>query len=200
MKIERISENKLKVTISGDELMEWDVSFEALTYNTPQVQELFWDLIRRAEDETGFFAGDSNLVVEAMPQRNDSFVMIITKTNHDGVERTPFSAVAKARHERVKKLARECTVVVEFDSFDDLEEGCRALENRFAGDCSLYKLNGKHYLVMDVVNELLAEDLEYMVCDFGRVCPQPVLESAHLAEHGQMLIPHDAIGAICSYF
>ena len=45
MKIERIAPNKIKITLSVEDLKKWDVNFESLTYNSPEAQELFWTYV-----------------------------------------------------------------------------------------------------------------------------------------------------------
>ena len=45
MKIERINENEIKVTISVNDLLERNIDLSSLNYNSPQAQELFWDMM-----------------------------------------------------------------------------------------------------------------------------------------------------------
>ena len=41
MKIEKINENKIKVTISFNDLEERNIDLNSLNYNSPETQELF---------------------------------------------------------------------------------------------------------------------------------------------------------------
>jgi len=63
MKIEKINENKIKVTISIDDLLERNIDLDTLNYNTPAAQELFWDMMEQAEIQFGFDASDSRYVL-----------------------------------------------------------------------------------------------------------------------------------------
>ena len=67
MKIEKISTNKIKVTLTNEDMLEWELNFDNLTYNSPQVQELFWDVIR-TEDELGFLLIMLSLWLKQCPQ------------------------------------------------------------------------------------------------------------------------------------
>ena len=61
MRIERIGENKIRIFVSYDDLEERDIDLDAFNYNSPETQELFWDLMEQAEIELGFDAQDSQL-------------------------------------------------------------------------------------------------------------------------------------------
>lgn len=50
MKIEKINENIIKVTISLSDLEERNIDFSAFNYNSPAAQELFWDMMEQPED------------------------------------------------------------------------------------------------------------------------------------------------------
>ena len=57
MKFEKLSESRIKITVSGDDLDLWGITATGLIKNTPEAQEVFWYIIRKAETETGFSPG-----------------------------------------------------------------------------------------------------------------------------------------------
>ncbi|OQB14713.1 MAG: Adapter protein MecA 2 [Firmicutes bacterium ADurb.Bin193] len=204
MKIERIAPNKIKVTLSIDDLKEWDVSFESLTYNSPEAQDLFWNLIHRAEVEAGFYANGSQLVVEAMPIKNDGFVMIITR-----IEEGEDNPVQKYLRPRVKKDVKTrrrprvlvSPVVYEFKSFDDVVEACKNIETRFSGMSSLYKYNQQFYITFHITNELVLEDLDVILTEYAvKDGASAHIRTGELAEHGMLLIENNAVETISSHF
>lgn len=203
MKIERIAPNKIKVTLSVDDLKEWDVSFESLTYNSPEAQDLFWSLIHRAELEAGFYADGSQLVVEAMPVKNDGFVMIITRVE-DAEDVSPQRyikpRIKKETKPRKRSRALSNPLVFEFKCFDDVVEACKNIENRFAGNSSLHKLNEKYYLTLQITNDFVAEDMDVMLTEFARKEKNALVKTGELAEHGEPLIEGNAIESIGAHF
>ena len=54
MKIERIGDNIIRVTITYNDLEERNMDLNALNYNSPAAQEFFWDLMEQAEEQLGF--------------------------------------------------------------------------------------------------------------------------------------------------
>ncbi len=203
MKIERIAPNKIKVTLSVDDLKEWDVSFESLTYNSPEAQDLFWSLIHRAELEADFYANGSQLVVEAMPIKNDGFAMIITRVE-EGEEFSPQRYIKPRIKKDAKPRKRLRTLsnplVFEFRSFDDVIEACKSIENRFIGSSSLYKHNDKYYLLLNISNDFVAEDMDVMLTEFARKERNAVVKTGELAEHGILLVDEKAVESFNAHF
>ncbi len=203
MKIERIAPNKIKVTLSVDDLKDWDVSFESLTYNSPEAQDLFWSLIHRAELEAGFYADGSQLVVEAMPVKNDGFVMIITRVE-DSEDASPQRYIKPRIKKEAKPRKRARTLssplVFEFSSFDDVVEACRSIENRFAGNSSLYKYHSKYYLALYITNDFVADDMDVMLTEYARKERNALVKTGELSEHGVLLVGSNAIESLNAHF
>ena len=203
MKIERIATNKIKVTLSLDDLKTWNLSFESLSGNSPEAQDLFWDLIRQAEVETGFFADGSQLVVEAAPTRNEGFVMIITKL--EDPEDNPFQKYMRPRVKKdakPKKRSRALAMplVFEFDSFENMTLACENSAHRFVGGSSLFKHNGKFYMVCSILDEFIAEDISMVMSEFASAVRNGPVFAGVLAEYGQALIAENAVGTVSKHF
>lgn len=81
MKIERINENKIKCTLTREEMDEMNINFNELAYGTEKAKDLFRDLMDRAKEELGFDADDGPLMIEAVPVKPDSLMLIITKVS-----------------------------------------------------------------------------------------------------------------------
>lgn len=204
MKIERIAPNKIKVTLSIDDLKEWDVNFESLTYNSPEAQDLFWSLIHRAEVEAGFTADGSQLVVEAMPIKNDGFVMFITRVEEGDeslMQRYVKPRIKKEPRQRKRPRAAANPMVFEFASFDDVIEACKNIETRFSGNSSLYKYNEKYYLTFNNLNDFIAEDLDVILTDYARKeTSGSLIRLGTLSEHALLLVESKAVESLCAHF
>ena len=75
MKVERISANKIKVTVTIEDLDRWGVNPEMFAEDCEETRELFRTLIRRAEYETGFSVENSRVMVEAIPHKYDGLTV-----------------------------------------------------------------------------------------------------------------------------
>lgn len=82
MKIERISENQIRCTLSKHDLMERQLKISELAYGSEKAKELFRDMMEQANIDYGFDADDIPLMIEAIPTSHDSIVLVITKVDN----------------------------------------------------------------------------------------------------------------------
>ena len=82
MKIERISENQIRCTLSKHDLMERHLKISELAYGSDRAKELFRDMMEQANIDLGFEADDIPLMIEAIPTSRESIVLVITKVDN----------------------------------------------------------------------------------------------------------------------
>ncbi len=82
MKIERISENQIRCTLSKHDLSERHLKISELAYGSEKAKELFRDMMEQASIDFGFDADDIPLMIEAIPTSRDSIVLVITKVDN----------------------------------------------------------------------------------------------------------------------
>ena len=83
LKIERISENVIKVTISITDLEERNIDLDTMNYNSAAAQELFWDMMEQAELELDFEITNSQLVIEPYPDEGEGFIITVTRVDDE---------------------------------------------------------------------------------------------------------------------
>ena len=81
MKIEKLNDNKIKITFSIDDLEDKNIDLYSFMHNSQETQDLFWDLLNEAERECGFNVDNSMIYVEATTTGGGNFTLIVTKTN-----------------------------------------------------------------------------------------------------------------------
>lgn len=79
MKFEKLNENKIRVTLTIQDLVEKEIDFHIFMSNPIESQHILLDMLEEAKKETGFDPEDSNLKVEALSMADTSFVFTITK-------------------------------------------------------------------------------------------------------------------------
>lgn len=82
MKIERISENKIRCILTHEDLAERELKLSELAYGSEKAKSLFHDLMEQAAKDCGFEADDTPLMIEAIPASSDSIILIITKVDN----------------------------------------------------------------------------------------------------------------------
>lgn len=191
MKIEKISYNKIKLTVSTLDMIKWGVSLDNFVQDTPEARELFWTLIKRAEFETGFSFEDSRLIVEAMPHKYDGIVLFVTKIEEDafGTAQTLKKSKVRAKAPRVKPEAE----IFRFDSIDGLINCVQTCNKDIVAD--LYEYLNNYYLIVCGNEKICTYFIEY-----GDRLASDGYEITHIREHGNLIAEGDAIYKIKKYF
>ena len=195
MKVEKISPNKFRITFSDEDLKDFGVDFSDIRYNSEDAQELFWNLIERADIEDEFFKGDAQIVVEAVATKNDGLTMTVTRISDS--KKTP---KIKHRKNRAEKYNDISPVIFSFNDFEDLIQACKHIENIFVGISRLYKMDGEYYLVMDAIHESVAISADRILHEYGEKVLNSAIAEGKLSEYGDLLMKNTAIANISSNF
>lgn len=205
MKIEKLSLNKIKVTVSPRDLMGWDISFESLSPDSPRLREFIMSLIRQAEFETGFDAFGANIMIEAMPQNND-FVFFITKVDSESVSRSAkqlLRAKLLNKEYRVVKKAvssqKSVPGIFRFGSFEDFIAYLNAVRGgQDFSDGELYASDGAYYLKLPMLTQA-QKRMAAVAGEFAVKNDTKFLE-AYLLEHGKLVAKNDGFAEILKHF
>lgn len=91
MKIEKISENQIRCTLTHADLAEREMKLSELAYGSEKAKSLFHDMMQQAASEFGFEANDIPLMIEAIPTSSGSVVLTITRVDDPEELDTRFS-------------------------------------------------------------------------------------------------------------
>ena len=96
MKIEKISENQIRCTLTRDDLNSRQIRLSELAYGSEKAKKLFQDMMQEAEYTVGFTSGNAPLMIEAIPTSTDSIVLVITKVDDPEELDTRFSRFTRS--------------------------------------------------------------------------------------------------------
>lgn len=91
MKLERISENQIRCTLTRSDLADRELKISELAYGTEKAKALFREMMIQASDELGFEADNIPLIIEAIPISNECIMLIVTKVEDPEELDTRFS-------------------------------------------------------------------------------------------------------------
>ncbi len=94
MKIEKLSDNQIRCTLTRADLDIRQLKISELAYGTEKAKSLFRDMMKQASKEFGFDTEDIPLMIEAIPSTSGSIVLIITKVEDPEELDTRFSKFA----------------------------------------------------------------------------------------------------------
>jgi len=208
MKIEKISENMIKVTITLSDLEERNIDLSSLNYNSPATQELFWDMMEQAEEQYGFNMADSQLVIEPVPDSNEGFIITITKIDED----SDFESIQKYIRNRLRKSDLRVRkrghriltpmLVYSFRSLEDVHNLSLRVEDIYCGESTLYKYRETYYLFMRMSSILTSfnENLEIVLSEYGKKVNNTAYTEGFLNEYGEKIIENNALEILREYY
>lgn len=99
MKIEKVSENQIRCTLTREDLIDRQLKLSELAYGSEKAKTLFRDMMQQASYEFGFEAEDIPLMIEAIPLSADCIILIITKVEDPEELDTRFSKFSPSTDE-----------------------------------------------------------------------------------------------------
>ncbi len=205
MRIEKINDNVLRVTITLNDLEERNIDLGSLNYNSPAAQELFWDMMEKAEEEYGFASGESQLIFEASPENEDGFVVTITKVDIDGefesIQKYIKSKYKNSELKQKKRKSKVCSAIKIycFDSIDDVCRLTRRITPIYQGESTLFRYRDSYYLLLSG-NSANSQALEVIMCEYSVLVGNPGFFEGYLNEYGDKIIQDNAIETLNTYF
>ena len=205
MKIEKLTENKIRVVIHMSELSTDDNDINNIMRNAIESQELFLDILKRAEKEVSFYTDGCKLLIEAFSSLEDSFVFTITKY-------LPNSSTKKVCRPTVKRKSFSSTynhIVCCFEDFDGFCEFCFAVKNlhklcndRLIKNSSLYLWKDSYYLILNGIDKKSENSylLYSILSEFAKFVSFSNGFESKLLEYGQTIMKKNAIATGIKFF
>ncbi len=209
MKIEKLNENKIRITLNLDDLKENDIDFHTFMSNSIESQELFLHMLEKAEKEVGFVTEDYRIMIEALAMANGNFILTVTRLEQEKEKGKSSYRKKKINIKRKTSLMDNEKSIYCFNSFDELCEFCTFLNNsllkylnNFVDSISLYEYNEKFYLVFSNIhiNNTLLKSFTCAISEFAFLVPNSNLFESKLIEYGKLIIKDNAIKICIKHF
>lgn len=141
MKIEKVQNDKIKVTLTPADLVLYDIECDNLRPDSPNLHKFLFDIMENVKEETGFNPYSGQVMVEA--QRDESGIsLIISKINiNQAPHKIPKSIKAVKAKPRIKQIKYI------FKSFDDLCSALKLVQFESISSGALYKYDNRWYLL-----------------------------------------------------
>lgn len=133
MEIIMISESKLKVMLSAEDLQSFELEPEDLDYGNTETKRMFWDILGRAKHSVGFDTDGQRVLVQLYPSRAGGCEMFITRlgalSRADGDDRADLHTVIKTAQESTASPPKRRLGAFGFDGISPLLAVCRRLSS-----------------------------------------------------------------------
>lgn len=207
MKLEKLNDNKIRITLNSDDLKENDIDFHTFMSNPIESQELFFSVLDKAEKELGFVTEDYKIMVEALAMSNGNFILTVTR-----IEPEKGKSTYKRKKINIKRktcITDGSKAIYSFNSFDEFCEFCKFLNNNilkninsFVDSVSLYEYNKKYYLIFSNLhmNSNLLKSFCSSITEFASFVDHADLFEIKLLEYGNLIMKDNAIDIALSHF
>lgn len=205
MRFEKITENKLRITFSLEDLSENNIDFHSFMANSDETQALFLDMLEKAEKEIGFVTKDYKLMVEVLATSDGHFILTVTRSLPEHLKNAPRKLKGKKKGLTIfNNSAIYC-----FNDFEDICNACATLDDSFIKlvnkslhKSKLYLLNNKYYLVLNIITN--NEHIKKLYCLLSEFSNSYQTYSStfetRLIEYGKVIIENKTFTKINKYF
>ncbi|TDF99318.1 genetic competence negative regulator [Paenibacillus piri] len=199
MKMERLSQDKIRIFLTFDDLTERGIQKDDMWREIPKVHELFSDMMDQAYTELGFDPSGP-LAVEVLALPAQGMVVIVTRSKLD------FTSSGDSYDEEVEEMY-ELEVTMEqsdqisymYHDFEDLLRMVKVLQPMVTDGGMLYSYKDKWFLQLDAVDmdENSYQAVIAVLSEFGEAAS---ITRAVLEEYGKTIIAADAVNVLCTHF
>lgn len=211
MKIEKLTENKIRIIIKAEDLPNNGMDMASLfTSSAVDTEKLFFKMLEKAEKELDFHTDGYKLLIEAFSSSDDILVFTITKyiptENNSSLVQIP------KRRLTVKRKTINTSKkhgIYQFDKFETFCDFCNCINqihefdiNKFAKNVSLYLYNDTYFLVVKNIdtNYKFLNRFYSSVSEFSKLSSYSESFENKLLEHGEIIMKKNAIGLAIEYF
>ena len=198
MKFEKLSENKIRITLTIQDLVEKEIDFHVFMSNSIESQDILLDMLEQAKKETGFDPENYNLKIEALAMADKSFIFTITKDVPEEKVKAPKKKFVVKR----KTLSPSSTqAIYSFNSFDDYCNFLQFLKDSnlfdniqaIADSVTLYEYKEKYYLLLDLIHSDIVSKLKFYatITEFAKYVTNSKLFACKLKEFGTLIMQNN---------
>lgn len=211
MKVEKISENQIKLILTSADLKENNLKLEELIKPSDKTQDLFRGLMEKAFSQCGFEVDNTPLMVEATPISVDGLMIIVTKLPDKNSQKDNMALISQNKDlRRYKKkgvaalknepASEENIIIYSFLCLDNAVDASVRIAEKFTGFSELYKYNHKYFLLLQSDKKENDETMEFVLNEYGNRYASNALTKYYLMEHGNILIHNPAVKTIYDNF
>lgn len=190
MRLERLSNNKIKIFFTFDDLFDRGVTKEEIRGNSIKVHKLFQDMVEEACEELDFDMSGS-IAIEIISLQAQGLVIIVTKEEED-------TLTDEEDYLNLKVKMDDCPYILFFfQDIEDVIQLCYRLRLKEISVSSLYLYDDQYYLLLEDIQENFFDAISSLAAEYGRAS---ALTLYRINEYGKCLIPKEAITTLTGYF
>ena len=215
MKIEKLTDNKIRIIMNIQDIEKNTNDIHTFFDNIMNSQNLFLDILQKAEKEVDFHTEGCKLLIEAFSTLEDVIVFTITKyssTENSSINTGDILNNTSKRKLIVKRKTNTPSLrnaVYEFDNFDYFCDFCSSISNienlnieKLAKKVVLYNYQNKFFLIFKDINfnNKYVHKVFNILLEFSTFQNFSANFEYKLTEHAKVYIKNNAILKGIKYF
>ena len=212
MEIIMISDSKIKVMLSADDLKGFDLNTASLDYSNTETKRMFWDILSRAKRSIGFDTDGHRVLVQLYPSRCGGCEMFVTRLSSlcdlekgEQSDRTEIEPVINHLPPK-KNLKRERSEghvgAFAFENIENMISVCRRLANMgYDGESDAYvDENKRSYLFLSDLEPCayLPLDEFSFISEYGTAENEEATRS-YVSEHAKEICKSRAVEELARF-
>jgi len=200
MRFKKVSENKLQIILSFEDLKKRNIAKWDLLPHNVNAQKVFQDILEEAYDACGFeVENNTQLMIEAFPISSESMLINVTEV---GMGNNMEEEILGIGHRLLEELKADDGMseasyedlqagdeIYCFQNFDDVVAVSLLLEKDYVGESALYKYGERYFLhLTDLENDAIK--VRVILTEYANKMD---LVSEFLQEHGEVMISEQAL-------
>ncbi|HEY0826753.1 MAG TPA: genetic competence negative regulator [Bacilli bacterium] len=200
MKIERLGQDKIRIFLTFDDLMERGIQKDDMWREIPKVHELFSEMMDQAYSELGFDASGP-LAVEVFALPAQGMVVIVTrgKMELNQIRRDLLDEEDDDVYEMEVTLEQSDLISYAFLDFEHLLAVAKIINVYLLDGGILFFYKDKWILQLEPL-ELEDQKYQALISILSEYGEATSVTRAVLEEYGKVIIADDAIKVICNHF
>ncbi|CAM3570726.1 genetic competence negative regulator [Marinicrinis lubricantis] len=198
MKIERLSQDKIRIFLTFEDLTERGIQKDDMWKEIPKVHDLFSEMMDQAYTELGFDA-TGPLAVEVFSLPAQGMVVIVTKGKGRHANDEDDLDDDDDVYEMEVTLDQSESITFVFQDFENVIQAAKSVQRHVVDAGSLYAFNDRWFLQFDpkTMDEEPLKSVIAILSEFGE---SSAVTTAVLEEYGKVVMAEHAVRRICDHF
>lgn len=208
MKIEKLTENKIRIIVNPSDLKVQDLDLHLMMDKTFEGQNFFADMLEQAKKEVGFNTDGCKLLIESFTS-DDILIFTITKYSLQEIKNNKSVSKNKLIVKRKTFNTSNKQALYQFKTFDEFCNFCECLSKnidfdikKLSKNISLYLYHNTYYLLVKNIDTSYrrVKTFYYIANEFSSPLTFSLAFENKLIEHGKVIMKKNAITTGIKYF
>ncbi|MBB6635419.1 genetic competence negative regulator [Cohnella thailandensis] len=199
MRMERLSQDKIRIFLTFDDLTERGIQKEDMWREIPKVHELFSEMMDQAYSELGFDASGP-LAVEVFAMPAQGMVVIVTRGKIDkDADSSSDDELDEEVYEMEVTLEQSEAIIYRFRDIEDAIGAAKMLNNRLTDEGRMYRYQNQWILCFDPAS-LESSGYHALIAVLAEYGEATSVTPAVLEEYGKLIIASNAVKVLAESF